>query len=202
MCSRARGRCEWIEGRVEGKEGRQESCCWKMPGREGALKGKPAIPTTAVVTEGSLIKEVQPSPRFCSSIACPKHKLSSGSGQLKVKGGRGRKKGGGLSRGAKHCAQLNPLPWNRKASQDRTNAPPQSSLRRVHRYFPKEFQTNIQNIPLLPRSVLPAALGVCLCLRTRCVRPGESRRVRDIRRSCGRPLRRSTRWYTRRSRLR
>lgn len=81
---------------MEGKEGRQESCCWKLLGREGALEGKPAISTTAVATEGSLIKEVQPSPRFCSSIAFPKHKLSSERGQLKVKGEEGRKNGGGV----------------------------------------------------------------------------------------------------------
>lgn len=57
----------------------------------GALEGKPAISTTAVTTEGSLVKATQPSPRFYSSIAFPKHKLSSGRGQLKATGGKGRR---------------------------------------------------------------------------------------------------------------
>lgn len=133
-------------------------------------------------------------------MASPKHNLSSGRRQLnsKPKGKRAvKERGRGISRRAGQCIQPNTLQRNRKASRDGTNAPPQSSLQRVHRYSPRNCQTSIQNIPLLPRSALPAVLGVCLCLRTRCVRPGDRRQVRDIRRYCGRSVRRSTCWRTR-----
>lgn len=50
-------------------------------------------------------------------------------------------------------------------------------LTAVPQVYPKMiFQNNIQNIPLLPRSVLPVALGVFLCLSTHSMvfRPGEA----------------------------
>lgn len=106
---------EGWKGREEDKRADARSCL----DRKGALEGKPAISTTAVATEGSLVKAAPRCPRYCSSIASPKHKLSSRRGQSKVKGGKGRR---GISRRAGQCIQLNPLQRNRRAPPDRTNA--------------------------------------------------------------------------------
>lgn len=62
---------------------------------------KPAISTTAVATEGSLVKAAQPSPRFLQLNGSPKTQaeLRKAPTQLKVKGERAvRERGRGISR--------------------------------------------------------------------------------------------------------
>lgn len=188
---------------MEGKEGRQESCCWKLLGREGGARREACYFNNSSRDGREPDQRSAAQPKVLQLNSFPQTQTELRKGPTQSQRGKGQEeRRGGVSRRVKQCVQLNQMQRNRKASQDRTNAPPQSSLQRIHRCFPKYFQKSFQNIPLLPRSVLPAALGVWLCLRTRCVRPGVSRLVRAIRRSCGRSLRRSTRWYTRRSRSR
>lgn len=170
----------------------------------GALEGKPAISTTAVATEGSLVKATQPSPRFYSSIAFPKHKLISGMGQLKTKVGKGRKKGeeGRLVQKGRTMRPLQPTAAkpNRKVSQDRTDERTSTIIfATIPQISPKIFSNKYPKYShcRLAAFCQPSWASSFASARSRWVFGRAKRRqVRDIRQSHNRARRRSnTRWY-------
>lgn len=120
-----------------GRGARREACYFNHSSRDGREPGQSNTAQPKVLQLNSF-------PQTQTDIM----KRPTQSQRGKGAGRRGRRVG--LSRRVGQCAHLNPLQRSRIEKYrkiGRTNAPPQSSLQRFHRYLPKSLQTNIQNIP-------------------------------------------------------
>lgn len=119
-----------------------------------------------------MAKALQANQGICSSRASPKHEWLSGWDQLQAKGHSAGRRGKGPPEGQNNA----PNPTVRSEVEKRRKM----GRTYLHNHLCDKSTDNShtifvqisRNLPLLPRSALPAVPGIVLCFCTRCVRPG------------------------------